>query len=38
MDVNSVNVAALDQVEILEGDALWDYVQERCRMGLSMRN
>lgn len=33
MDVNSVNVAALDQVEILEGDALWDYVQERCRMG-----
>ena len=23
----------LDQVEILEGDALWDYVQERCRMG-----
>ena len=28
----------LDQVEILEGDALWDYVQERCRMGLSMRN
>ena len=33
MDVNSVNVAALDQVEILEGDALWDYVREMCRMG-----
>lgn len=25
----------LDQVEILEGDALWDYVQERCRVGLA---
>lgn len=27
----------LDQVEILEGEELWDYVQAQCRMGLAMR-
>ena len=27
----------LDQVEILEGEELWDYMQAQCRMGMGKK-